>query len=131
MLFIAAPHNALLCSSADSCCDCCRGRPGHRAHLRAGACGGFFANSPQAKAKHAKPGIYTGDFNLGVFNSTGDGKGTDVANHFFCGMALAEWQTHLLTKGQDAHSSTCTNANGECSSARWLKQARHMLWAGQ
>ena len=66
-----------------------------------------------------------------MFNSTGDGKGTDVANHFFCGDSLAKWQSQLLLSGQDTHSSTCTNANGECSSARWLQQARQMVWAGQ
>jgi hypothetical protein len=43
---------------------------------------------------------------------------------------LEQWQND--TKGQDMHSGTCTNTDGECSSARWLKQpkqARDMLWA--
>ena len=35
--------------------------------LFGGSCGGFFTNSPQAKAKHATPGIYTGNWNLGVY----------------------------------------------------------------
>ena len=97
--------------------------------LFGGACGGFFSNSPQAKSKNAKPGIYNGNWNLGVFNSTGDGKGTEIADHFFCGESLSRWQGRLVSKGQDEDSGTCTNANGECSSARWLSQARQMLWA--
>ena len=66
-----------------------------------GACSGFFQNSPQAKAKHARPGIYRGNWNLGVFNSTGDGKGTQIADHFFCGESLSRWQSRLLSTHQD------------------------------
>lgn len=50
-------------------------------------------------------------------------------SQFFCGGSLADWQRN--TKGQDMHSSTCTNAKGECGSAMWLQRARELLWAGQ
>ena len=51
------------------------------------------------------------------------------ASGFICSRPLAEWQNE--TKGQDLHSHSCTNANGECGSAMWLRRAREMLWAGQ
>eukprot|EP01050_Picozoa_sp_SAG11_P010934 SAG11_NODE_1125_length_5773_cov_1.928974_5_plen_211_part_00 len=48
---------------------------------------------------------------------------------YFCGGSLEAWQRS--TKGQDSHSHTCTNSNGECSSEKWLQRAREMLWAGE
>jgi hypothetical protein len=90
-----------------------------------GRCSGFWE---QPSNPAVKPGIYTGDFNLGVLNSTGESQYVDT-DHFFCGGTLASWQNH--TNGQDMHSRVCTNANGECGVAAMLAKARAMLWEGQ
>lgn len=74
------------------------------------------------------PGIYTGDFNLVVQNSTGNAKTVDFTSSF-CAETLELWQQQHA--GQDIHSATCSNANGECSAARMLAMARTMMWDGQ
>ena len=85
-----------------------------------GDCTGFWKSTKPGVA----PGIYTGDFNLGVSNATGQG---DVDwDTFYCGHSLAEWQAHT---GQDVHSRHVTaNGDGMYDSPTILKAARAMLW---
>jgi hypothetical protein len=65
-----------------------------------GACRGFVTPNPKTKGGHpwnVTPGVYTGDYNLIVFNSTGSGKcwpggpgaaKNDCAAQSFCGGSL-------------------------------------------
>lgn len=90
-----------------------------------GSCEGFWhvVNKP----KGVKPGIYRGDYSLGVANSTGQHI-TDFSK-FFCGFSVKEWQRN--TGGQDLHTQTAVNRDGEYSSKVWVAKARAMLFANQ
>jgi hypothetical protein len=75
--------------------------------------------------KGAKPAIYTGDYALGVANTTGEHP-PDLTK-FFCGFTLEEWQQN--TGGQDLHSRTVYNKNGEYGAKIWIAEARSKLFA--
>ena len=85
-----------------------------------GACDGFITG--RGTQGH---GNYTGDFNVGVYNSTGDGQGGGIK---FCGMDLGEWQSK---SGQDLHSRTAisTSPDDEYSAKSILAKARRMMYA--
>lgn len=88
-----------------------------------GQCDGFYTEIKSGVA----PGIYTGDWNLGVMNSTGHS--SDLGgnfSHYFCGGSLTQWQQN--TSGQDLRSHVCINVDGQCGSEMWLQRAREMLW---
>jgi hypothetical protein len=90
-----------------------------------GACDGFW----ESKGGGRKPGIYTGDFSLGIQNSTGTATSVDWSK-WYCGLSLAEWQQK--TGGQDMHSRHVTaNGDGTYDSPAVLQQARALMWAGQ
>ena len=90
-------------------------------------CDGFWNRTAINVTKPGvKPGIYTGDFNLGIANATGRG---DIDwDSFYCGYSLEEWQANT---GQDMHSRhVVADGSGAYDSPAILAQARRMMWAG-
>lgn len=97
-----------------------------------GGCVGFWNTTGKGSGKintgTPKPGIYAGDYALGVINSTGQGTSPDWT-HYYCGFSLEQWQAN--TKGQDLHSTHSSNADGRHGSDVFLAKARAMLFKGQ
>ena len=97
-----------------------------------GGCLGFWNTTRSHSGPHGaqpKPGIYRGDFSLGVQNSTGklNPKATIDWSHYNGGYSLAQWQTNT---GQDAHSQqVVANANGVYASEHILAIAKAKLFA--
>jgi hypothetical protein len=94
-----------------------------------GSCQGFWNTTGKGPGKinqgQPKPGIYTGDYALGVTNSTGQGATADFSS-YYCGYSLQQWQAN--TKGQDMHSAQSSNADGRHSSGTFLAKARAMMF---
>ena len=128
--------------TAPACALLCKGRcTGYTWHDK--TCAGFqndcyatFEPHAWQNGRHIDAGHHSGICNnggghpnaLSLAELSALGTGADLS-HFFCGGSLAEWQHD--TKGQDMHTRTCSNTDGECSSEIWIKLAREMLWAGQ
>ena len=78
-----------------------------------------------------RPGIYTGDYSLGIANSTGTlaPKAAIDWSRYYCGYTLDEWQHHT---GQDAHSVHVANTagpdQGPFGAAAIVAKARAMLY---
>ena len=95
-------------------------------------CAGFWNTTGKGPGKintgTPKPGIYTGDYSLGVVNSTGQGTAFP-ATSYYCGLSLEQWQAN--TNGQDLHSTHSSNADGRHGTDVFLAKARAMLFKGQ
>jgi hypothetical protein len=110
------------------------GNSGQRMNAGGNGCELFWNTSwiHKPSGEPVKPAIYTGDFDLGVVNASGELQPSTKVDwsRYYCGYSLAQWQRNSR---QDAHSRHVVNTGADTrwSSVAILAQAKAMLYAGQ